>query len=365
MRKSRSEYRDGYKAHIAIEPETGFGDQGHLDQGERRRWALRHGARRRRRPGADGARPTPGMRQVRRWRHSRQPSTAPPSSLGRSDPQFRAASIGTTLLSITTPAPPPVPPGTRSRSPLGSVPPFQRHCGGCVLRARCTAARRGRTLELTAHDKELVERRASWRRGEFKEDYRRFRPMVERAIAWFVADTHRRVRFPRSREEPTRALASHRRHQPQTPDQPRPGSRRSLDAQAHLIQGAQAQVSNRGTSPMGSAQPGWPASTLFVLALRFGHTRACSTEVTSRSAFFNSLLEPEGGDDLAVEAGGSLAPQVRRIAIREDVSTARGDPIALAVRSGEDGSRGLNPFTYPSGSPMLVASPKESTTPLA
>lgn len=27
------------------------------------------------------------------------------------------------------------------------------------------------------------------------EDYRRFRPMVERSIAWLVADNHRRVRF--------------------------------------------------------------------------------------------------------------------------------------------------------------------------
>jgi hypothetical protein len=48
---------------------------------------------------------------------------------------------------------------------------------------------------MTAHDRELVEARRAWRERDFAEEYRRFRPMVERSIAWLVADNHRRVRF--------------------------------------------------------------------------------------------------------------------------------------------------------------------------
>ena len=72
---------------------------------------------------------------------------------------------------------------------------LSRRCGGCTLRERCTTAKKGRKLDLTAHDRELVALRAAWRRGDFTEDYRRFRPMVERSIAWLVAKRHRRVRF--------------------------------------------------------------------------------------------------------------------------------------------------------------------------
>lgn len=35
----------------------------------------------------------------------------------------------------------------------------------------------------------------STRGGDFAEDYRRWRPMVERSIAWLVASGNRRVRF--------------------------------------------------------------------------------------------------------------------------------------------------------------------------
>jgi hypothetical protein len=48
---------------------------------------------------------------------------------------------------------------------------------------------------VTPHDAELVESRRAWRDGDFAEDYRRWRPMVERSIAWLVANGSRRVRF--------------------------------------------------------------------------------------------------------------------------------------------------------------------------
>jgi hypothetical protein len=63
---------------------------------------------------------------------------------------------------------------------------FERHCTGCDLRQHCTAARRGRKLKLNPYDAELVQARRSWRDGDFAADYRRWRPMVERSLAWLV-----------------------------------------------------------------------------------------------------------------------------------------------------------------------------------
>jgi IS5 family transposase len=64
---------------------------------------------------------------------------------------------------------------------------FDRHCNaGCELRDQCTTAKDGRKLRLQPHDTELVEARRAWREGDFTADYRPFRPMVERSLAWLV-----------------------------------------------------------------------------------------------------------------------------------------------------------------------------------
>jgi hypothetical protein len=77
----------------------------------------------------------------------------------------------------------------------GSTATFGARCHGCPLRNRCTTAKHGRVLHYREHDAELVEARRAWRDGDFTADYRRWRPMVERAIAWLVARGHRRVRY--------------------------------------------------------------------------------------------------------------------------------------------------------------------------
>jgi hypothetical protein len=72
---------------------------------------------------------------------------------------------------------------------------FARHCQGCPLRRRCTTAKGGRVLHLHPHEDELraARRRATTR--SFQHSYRRWRPMVERSIAWLVADGCRRVPY--------------------------------------------------------------------------------------------------------------------------------------------------------------------------
>jgi hypothetical protein len=72
---------------------------------------------------------------------------------------------------------------------------FTRYCSSCPLRRRCTTAKRGRTVHLHPHEDELraARRRATTR--SFQQSYRRWRPMVERSIAWLVADGCRRVPY--------------------------------------------------------------------------------------------------------------------------------------------------------------------------
>jgi IS5 family transposase len=79
-------------------------------------------------------------------------------------------------------------------APKGSA-DFGSRCVGCPLRSRCTTSKSGRTIHIGEHDHLLADARAGWRRGERLDDYRQHRPMVERSIAWLVANGHRRVRY--------------------------------------------------------------------------------------------------------------------------------------------------------------------------
>jgi hypothetical protein len=89
------------------------------------------------------------------------------------------------------------------RCPAGATAPitssgrasFARECPLCPLRRRCTTAKQGRTIHLHPHEDELraARRRATTR--SFQQSYRRWRPMLERSIAWLVADGCRRVPY--------------------------------------------------------------------------------------------------------------------------------------------------------------------------
>jgi IS5 family transposase len=72
---------------------------------------------------------------------------------------------------------------------------FDWRCGRCPLRERCTRAKDGKTVNLHPHEVELVAARHKAATPAFQASYRRWRPMVERSIAWLVAGGHRRVRY--------------------------------------------------------------------------------------------------------------------------------------------------------------------------
>jgi IS5 family transposase len=194
MHKSVSSYRDGYKAHVAVEPETGLitacaltpANAGDGPTGVR----LLDGEQ----PGlqvlADSAYGSGEVRvAIRQARHQAAIKAIP---LRRAIPggfDRDAFIIDHNARTATCPAGHTVPIAAKGGATFGV------RCTGCPLRARCTTSKTGRILHIGDHDAELVAARAAWRQGDFAADYRRWRPMVERSIAWLVAHGHRRVHY--------------------------------------------------------------------------------------------------------------------------------------------------------------------------
>ena len=73
---------------------------------------------------------------------------------------------------------------------------FGAACRTCPLRARCTTAKAGRTLHLHPHDALLRAARAAWAtQPALREDYRKYRPSVERVISQIASRGGRRLRL--------------------------------------------------------------------------------------------------------------------------------------------------------------------------
>jgi IS5 family transposase len=68
---------------------------------------------------------------------------------------------------------------------------FKQHCQTCSLRRKCTTAKAGRTIVLHEHHQHLADARQQSMTDEFDAVYRRYRPMVERTIAWLTKDGRR------------------------------------------------------------------------------------------------------------------------------------------------------------------------------
>jgi hypothetical protein len=71
---------------------------------------------------------------------------------------------------------------------------FGIRCRDCPLRARCTTSNKGRNLTLHEHDAVLFAARRQAETPEFQTVYRQHRPMVERSIAWIVRG-NRKLRY--------------------------------------------------------------------------------------------------------------------------------------------------------------------------
>jgi IS5 family transposase len=194
MHKSRSEYRDGYKAHICVEPDTGLVTAAALTPANhsdaKTGITLLDGETEGLEVLADSAYGSGELRtELRRRRHRQviKPITlrrAVPGGFDRDDFVF-----DDDARTVTCPAGVTVALSTKGNASFGA------NCNGCALRSRCTTSRDGLHVTVTAHDAELRAARRQWRDGDGLEDYRRWRPMVERSLAWLVADGHRRARY--------------------------------------------------------------------------------------------------------------------------------------------------------------------------
>ena len=67
---------------------------------------------------------------------------------------------------------------------------FGNACTACPFRTRCTTSTRGRTVGIGIHDQQVRAHRTRWARDEqLRRDYRQHRPMIERSIAWMTRGT--------------------------------------------------------------------------------------------------------------------------------------------------------------------------------
>lgn len=197
MHKSRSSYRDGYKAHVAVEPDTGIITGCALTPANTGDGPVGARLLESEDPGldvlADSAYGSGPVRAALAEGH--HTAIIKPWPLGRNpnlgDDQFHRDdfTVDYQARTVTCPA------GITVSIHSGGNATFGTRCNDCPLRHRCTSAAKGKTVKLTDHDELLAAARADWRAGTHLADYRQHRPMVERTIAWLVANGHRRVRF--------------------------------------------------------------------------------------------------------------------------------------------------------------------------
>ena len=197
MHKSVSSYRDGYKAHVAVEPETGLITATALTPANAGDGPTGVGLLDGEAPGlqvlADSAYGSGEVRAA--LAHAGHRAAIKPIPLRR-NPKLGADQFTRDDFIIDHAARTATCPSghTVTITPAGRA-TFGARCQGCPLRSRCTARTEGRALTLGARDVELVVARRAWSNGDFAHDYRHCRPMVERSIAWLVTKGNRRVRY--------------------------------------------------------------------------------------------------------------------------------------------------------------------------
>jgi DDE family transposase len=193
-RKTSAKRRDGYKGHIATEPETGLVTESALTAAN----------------APDGptgvqllADEPPGLEVLGDTHYGSGATRAALRAAGHLQtikpiPLASAVPGGFTVDDFRID-----PQAGTVRCPAGHSAPitssgqasFARHCKGCPLRGRCTTAKRGRILHIHPHEQELRAARRRAMTRSFQHSYRRWRPMVERSLAWLVADGCRRAPY--------------------------------------------------------------------------------------------------------------------------------------------------------------------------
>ena len=194
VHKTVHDYRNGYKANVAIEPETGLATACALTPGNT----------------ADGAAALALLEA-----EAEPVEVLADSAYGSGKTRADIAALGHTATIKPIPMRPAVSGGfTRddfavdyeantATCPAGHTvwltrtlrATFGARCRACPLRSRCTTAKGGKKIRLNRYDPELVAARRQAATLGFAQNYRRWRAMVERSLAWLVAGGNRRLRY--------------------------------------------------------------------------------------------------------------------------------------------------------------------------
>jgi Transposase DDE domain/Transposase domain (DUF772) len=193
-RKTSAQRRDGYKGHIAAEPETGLVTECALTAATAPDGPTGVELLAAEEPGLEVLGDTHyGSGQTRAaLRAAGHLQTIKPIPLHSAVPggfTTHDFQIDQQAGTVSCPA------GYQTNITASGQASFARHCQRCPLRSRCTSAKAGRAIQVHPHEDELraARRRATTR--SFQHSYRRWRPMVERSLAWLVADGCRRVPY--------------------------------------------------------------------------------------------------------------------------------------------------------------------------
>ncbi len=194
VHKTVHSYRDGFKAHIAVEPETGLVTACELTAGNvgdaQAAPNLLQGEPAGTQVLGDSAYGAGAFRD--------HLATCKQEAVIKPGPLRSAIEGGFTIddfaidldrRTVTCPA------GLTVPIRLGGVARFRQRCTGCLLRQRCTTSVTGRDIKVHPHHARLRAARRQAETLEFQQVYRQFRPLVERSIAWIVRKGHRRVAY--------------------------------------------------------------------------------------------------------------------------------------------------------------------------
>jgi IS5 family transposase len=192
--KTRRAYRDGYKAHVAAEPDTGLVTACDLGPGN-----------------AGDTQAAPGLIV------GEPAGTEVLGDSAYSTGEFRSHLADNDMTAVIKP--PPLRPAVAGGFTLDdfTIDPdartitcpeditvtitasgtarFGTACRTCPVRHRCTNAKAGRVIVLHPHHRLLAAARVLAGTDDFDATYRQHRPMIERTIAWLVKDNHRRLRY--------------------------------------------------------------------------------------------------------------------------------------------------------------------------
>ena len=198
--KSVERRQDGFKAHLAVEPETGITTGCELTKAA----------------GVEAADGATGIRLLAADDTINAPiQVLGDSAYGTGDALAAITAAGHVCLVKPWAFKPAVPDGftlddftldqatgtltcpaglTRTISKTRKV-TFGAGCTGCRFRSQCTTSRTGRLIQLHEHHVLQREHRERAKDPTWQADYRQHRPMVERSIAWLVAGGNRRLRY--------------------------------------------------------------------------------------------------------------------------------------------------------------------------